>query len=115
MSQILCILRLFFIDFHCQQLSHVKICQVHFKNIYKYFFVIKRVSYFLQELVTNRWKIGPFQIEEMKNYFQMYGRVFHVSDNTIFNKVAAIMIKFLKELVTNGWKTGISFSKWMEE
>ena len=108
MSQILCILRLFFIDFHCQQLSHVKICQVHFKDIYKYFFVIKRVSYFFTR-TCSKW------MEEMKNYSQMYGRVFHVSDNTIFNKVAAIKIKFLKELVTIGWKTGISCSKWMEE
>ena len=76
---------------------------------------LKEFRIFLQELVPNGWKIGPFQIDEIKNYFQMYGRMFHVSDNTIFNKVAAIMIKFLKELVTNGWKTGISFSKWMEE
>ena len=60
-------------------------------------------------------RLALFKIDEIKNYFQMYGRMFHVSDNTHFNKVAAIMIKFLKELVTNGWKTGISFSKWMEE
>ena len=68
---------------------------------------LKEFRIFLQELVTNRSKIGPFQIEEMKNYFQMYGRVFHVGDNTIFNKVAVIKIKFLKKLVPNGWKSEI--------
>ena len=55
------------------------------------------------------WKIGPFQIEERKNYFQMYRRVFIVSDKTIFNKVAAIKIKFMKELVPNGMKSEITF------
>ena len=49
----------------------------------------------------------PFSNRKEKNCFQMYGRVVHVSDNTIFNKVAVIKIKFLKKLVPNGWKSEI--------